>query len=567
MATLTTALGSAWRGKPRDAGLGPVLVVLWVLVVSFILFPLLQLVTQVVHGEGGFTGRILRDTFAHRTTWVALRNSIVLAILVGGIGTAIGFAMALLATRGNLARWARLAIDAVILLPLVSPPFAVAISIILALGPRGLVSYSVFGLEHFVIYGWHGVLIAETLTYFPLAYLALKGVLANASGSIEDAAFSLGAARWHVFRTVTLPMAMPGLANSFLLLSAASLADFATPLVLASTKFPVLPTQAYLQITGMYDLEGGSALALLLVFPALGIYMMQRYWIGERSYVSVSGKAASGGALTTLSSGALSLVWAITLVVVMLVVVFYGIIVYASLVQALGANHTPTLIHYTTAFTQGWPVFRDTLIVAGISMPIGSAFAVILGYVLARYSFPGRRALEFTSMLDYALPGTIVGIAFLITFSRPPLVLTGGAAILVICYVFRYSLVGTRTTIALLQQVDPAIEEASASLGAGPFSTFRRVVTPLVLPAFAAGMTVLFIRAMTAISATVFLVSLNWTLRTVKILEGITNLELGQASAYSVLVILLIFAVVALTGVLLRSLTRGMRSPGMLLGG
>jgi len=567
MAGLPGTLTSAWRGRPRDAGLRPLLVVLWALVLAFVLYPLAQLVLQVLRNDEGFTLRILAETLGHRLTWIAFRNSIVLAILVGVLGTLIGLAMALLATRGNLTRPARLAIDASVLLPLVSPPFTVAISVILALGPRGLLSYSVFGLEGFIIYGWHGVLIAETLTYFPLAYVALKGVLANTSVTVEDAAFSLGAGRWHVFRTVTLPMAMPGIANSFLLLSAASLADFATPLVLASTKFAVLPTQAYLQITGMYDINGGAALALLLVFPAVAVYLMQRYWIGERSYVSVSGKPASGGALSTLSTSAWAVASAITLLVVAFVVVLYGIIVYASLVRALGANHTLSLEHYATALTQGWPVFRDTLIIAGLTMPIGGLFAVVLGYVLGRYSFAGRRALEFTSMLDYALPGTIIGIAFLIAFNKPPLVLTGGAAILVICYVFRYSLVGTRTTIALLQQVDPAIEEASASLGAGPVATFRRVVTPLILPALAAGMTVLFIRAMTAISATVFLVSLNWTLVTVKILEGITNIELGQASAYSVLVILIIFAVVALTSALLRALTRGRPSPGMLLGG
>ncbi|MCC7183117.1 MAG: iron ABC transporter permease [Rhodocyclaceae bacterium] len=567
MATLTSTLAAAWRGQPRDAALRPVLAVLWALVLLFVLYPLGQLVLHVVRDDNGWTGRILADALAHRITWIALRNSIVLAILVGAIGTAIGFAIALLAARSNIPRPLRLAIDSIILLPLVSPPFAVAISIILALGPRGLVSHSVFGVEGFVIYGWHGVLLAETLTYFPIAYLALKGVIANASVTIEDAAFSLGAARWHVFRTVTLPMTLPGLANSFLLLSAASLADFATPLVLASTQFPVLPTQAYLQITGMYDTEGGAALAFLLIFPALGVYLLQRYWIGERSYVSVSGKTASSGGLAKFSAGALALLWAVTLLVVTSVAVFYGIIVYASLVQALGANHSFTLGHYADALTQGWPAFRDTLIVAGITMPVGGAFAVILGYVLARYAFTGRRALEFASMLDYALPGTIVGIAFLITFSSPPLVLTGGAAILVICFVFRYSLVGTRTTIALLQQVDPAIEEASASLGAGPVSTFGRIVTPLILPALAAGMTVLFIRAMTAISATIFLVSLDWNLVTVKILDGITNVELGKASAYSVLVILIIFVVVALTGVVLRALTRGVRNPGMQLGG
>lgn len=152
--------------------------------------------------------------------------------------------------------------------------------------------------------------------------------------------------------------------------------------------------------------------------------------------------------------------------------------------------------------------------------------------------------------------------------SAPPLALTGTAFILVVCYVFRYSLAGTRATTAVLAQIDPALEEASASLGARRDVTFRRIVLPLVRPAVLAGMTVLFIRAMTAISATIFLVSLEWSLVTVRILEGITNLELGQGSAFSMLVIALVYAAVVLASVAMRRLNAGsLGQAGTLLGG
>jgi iron(III) transport system permease protein len=191
-----------------------------------------------------------------------------------------------------------------------------------------------------------------------------------------------------------------------------------------------------------------------------------------------------------------------------------------------------------------------------------------MGYLVARKAFVGRRTLEMISMINYALPGTIVGIAYLVAFNDAPLALTGTAFILVVCYVFRYSLAGTRATSAVLAQIDPSIEEASASLGARRDVTFRRVVLPLVRPALLAGMTVLFIRAMTAISATIFLVSLDWSLVTVRILEGITNLELGQASAFSVLVILLVYLAVAIASLTMRRLNAGsVGQAGALLGG
>jgi iron(III) transport system permease protein len=205
-------------------------------------------------------------------------------------------------------------------------------------------------------------------------------------------------------------------------------------------------------------------------------------------------------------------------------------------------------------FTEGRKAIADTLIIAFIGMPLGGLFGVLVGYLVARGEFRGRQAMEIVSMANYALPGTIVGIAYLIAFNDPPIALTGGALIIVACYVFRYSPTGTRTTIALLKQIDRGIEEASRSLGAGSFTTFRRVTLPLVLPAFFAGLGVVFIRSMTAISATIFLVSIDWVLITVRILENMTELSLGPAAAFSVFVIVLVMAVTSAISALLRRL-------------
>jgi iron(III) transport system permease protein len=541
----------------------------WGAVALFVLYPLGRLLV-LTFWNGGPTLDAVRGLVGDWTHRAALVNSLLLAALVGLAGTALGLAFALLAVRANLPRWAGRALDAVVLLPLISPPFTAAIALIFALGPRGLISYHVFGLTRVNIYGLSGTLLSETLTYFPIAYLTLKAVIANVDPNLEDSAFSLGARRWRVFRTVTLPLATPGVANAFLLVSAASLADFATPLILGGTKFPVLPTQAFLQITGLYDTRGGAALCFLLLIPALAVFAGQR-WFTERrrgSFVTVTGKAGAATrvkSLSPLASAALVLVCG---AVVLLVLVCYLLILAASLVRGLGADNSLSLAHYGHVFSGGLKAVRDTLIIAVICMPIGGLFAVVLGFLVARTQFPGRRALEFAAMLNYALPGTIVGIAYLIAFNDPPLALTGTAFILVVCYVFRYSLAGTRATGAVLAQIDPAIEEASASLGARRDVTFRRVVLPLVRPALLAGMTVLFIRAMTAISATIFLVSLDWSLVTVRILEGITNLELGQACAFSVLVIVLVYLAVLVANAAMRRLHAGpFGQAGTLLGG
>jgi len=555
------------RAALRDPFLAPTVLLLWAAVALFVLYPVTRLLV-LTFWDGGPTLAPVTELVSNWQHRRALGNSLLLAALVGGIGTALGFAFALLAVRARLPRGVGGALDAVVLLPLISPPFTAAIALIFALGPKGLISYHVFGIASLNIYGLGGTLLSETLTYFPIAYLTLKGVLANIDPNLEDGAFSLGARRGRVFRTVTVPLAAPGLANSFLLLSAASLADFATPLILGGTKFPVLPTQAFLQITGLYDMRGGAALSFLLLVPALAVFMAQRWWTERRSVVTVTGKSGAATSIKSLSPGAVALLALVCAATVLLVLTFYALIVTASLVRALGADNSFSAAHYAHVFSGGLKAIRDTLVIAAICMPLGGLFAVVLGFVVARTHFPGRRALEFAAMINYALPGTIVGIAYLVAFNDPPLALTGTAFILVICYVFRYSLAGTRATTALLAQIDPSLEEASASLGARRDVTFRRVILPLVRPALLAGMTVLFIRAMTAISATIFLVSLSWSLVTVRILEGITNLELGQASAFSVLVILLVYAAVLLASLAMRWLNAGsLGQAGTLLGG
>ncbi|HKX02658.1 MAG TPA: iron ABC transporter permease [Methylomirabilota bacterium] len=554
--------------RGRDPALRLTVLVLWALLGLFVLYPLVSLLARVaVDGDRlslGSALALLADPHQLR----ALDNSLLLAALVGVAGTALGFLFALTASRAGLGRGWLAALDAITLLPLISPPFTTAIAMIFSFGPRGLITYRLLGIKGVSVYGLTSTFFSETLTYFPIAYLTLRPVLAAIDANVEDMALSLGASRAQVFRTVTLPLAIPGLANAFLLLFAASLADFATPLILAGNAFPVLPTQAYLQITGLFDLRGGAVLSFALLVPAFGVYLLQRYWVSRRYYVTVSGKSGARTAVKTVAPWLRPVLAGACVVVAAAIAYFYVLLLYASLVVALGANHAWTWRHYHVIFTEGARAIRDTLIIAGLSMPLGGLYGVLVGYLVARKRFAGRVAMEMVSMLNYALPGTIVGIAYLIAFNDPPIALTGGALVIVACYVFRYSPTGIRATVAQLQQIDPSIEEASLGLGASTATTFYRVTLPLVIPAFFAGLGVVFIRSMTAISATIFLVSINWTLITVRILENMTELSLGPAAAFSVLVVAIVYVVIAAISRLLKTFgAPGGASLGSVLGG
>ena len=542
----------------RDPAVASAVLSLWLLLALFVIYPLAMLLSRALVDQGTFTTAGLAAVVTDRHQMRAFWNSLLLGSLVGIVGTFLGFLFAFTAARGRLPRWLLTAIDAAVLLPLVSPPFTTAIAMIFSFGPRGLITYELLGIKGYTVYGLDSTLFSEAVTYFPIAYLTLRPILAAIDSNIEGMALSLGASRWRVFRTVTLPLTIPGLANAFLLLFAASLADFATPLILAGNSFPVLPTQAFLQITGLFDLRGGAALSFVLLVPALIVFLLQRYWVSRRYYVTVTGKGAGQTPFVSVSPGARNALLLACALITLVIVYFYALLLYASIVVALGANHTLTLQHYRVIFTDGLKAIRDTLIIAGIAMPLGGLYGILLGYLVAKKSFVGRRSMELVSMINYALPGTIVGIAYLIAFNDRPFVLTGTALIIVACYIFRYGPTGIRATVALLQQIDRSLEEASQGLGAGSGTTFRRITLPLVLPAFFAGLGVVFIRSMTAISATIFLVSISWTLITVKILENITELSLGPAAAFSVLVVAIVFVVIAIIGRLLKLF----RAPG-----
>ena len=530
-------------------------IMLWLLLAVFVLYPLCRLFATTFWVDGHFTFENLRpfmDNWYDRRSAV---NSILLGCSVGAAGTVLGFIFAFVTTRMNLPTWLKFGISALTILPLISPPFTSSIALTLLLGPNGMV-LQLFGLDNFNFYGFWGTFISETLTFFPVAFMTISTILARIDPNLEDAAYSLGASSSEVFRSVTLPLAVPGIANAFLLVFSCSLADFATPQVLGGHSFPVLPTQAYLQITGMYDFKGGAALSFMLLIPALIVYALQHYWVSRKSYVTVSGKAGGRSSIKGPGLALSSIMGAIVAIVIAFIISIYAVILVGSLVKVWGVNNTITFDNYNYVFTHGMKAIKDTLIIACIGTPLGGLLAVLVGYVTTRLKIRGHKTLETTSLLNYTLPGTVVGIAYIIAFNDKPIVLTGTLWILIAAYLFRYSSAGIRNVIAALTQIDPSIEEASRSLGAGSARTFVSITIPLVLPAILSGMKYLFIHSMTAISATIFLVSVNWTLITTRILECMTELQFAQACAFSIILILLVFAASGAMTLLAKTLCR-----------
>lgn len=511
-------------------------------VTIFSLYPLAEAVRLSLTQGGQFTLDVYRQIFAARILRQAMLNSLLLATLTATAATLVGFLFAFAIYRTEI-RGKRL-FKSLALLPVISPPFMLALAAILLFGRNGLISVQLLGLEEFNIYGLKGLVLVQTMGLFPIAYLVLSGVLQAINPDLENASVNLGASRRRTFLTVTLPLATPGIAAAWLLVFVESLADFGNPMVLAG-RFEVLSVQAYLQFTGMGDLPKGAGLAALLLIPALTAFFLQRYWVSRKSYVTVTGKAFSRRAVRTpllLRGALLGLMTAVCATVLL----FYGTVIAGSFVRLWGVDYSLTLQHFLYVRDVGFETLKDTVILAGISTPFTGLLGMVIAFLIVRKRFPGKRALEISAMLTFAVPGTVVGIGYILAFNHLPILLVGTPAIIVLCFIFRNVPVGIEAGVAALKQIAPEIEHASANLGGSTLHTFRRVTLPLIRPAFFAGLAYSFVRSMTAISAIIFLVSARWNHLTVLILAQTEILRLGAASVLCFLLIVVVMASLAL---------------------
>jgi iron(III) transport system permease protein len=521
-----------------------VIILIWVLLGLFIIYPLATVIVQSLSPHGSFSfevyERIIKKVY-FRKPFV---NSLKLGVTVAFLGTAIGYIFAYVINRTDvpLKRFFRTTAT----MPIISPPFAMALALILLFGRNGIITKGLlkgtFG--EFPIYGFWGLVVVETLAYFPTAFLTLDGILKSIDPSLEEASMNLGAGKWRVFWTVTLPLSTPGILSAWLLVFSQSMADFGNPMIIGGN-FPVLSTAAYLQITGMYDTPGGAGLAVLLLIPTLIAFVVQKYWLSRKSYVTVTGKPSSMRMMET-EKIAKSLFTLLLSALSATIFLFYGTVFYGSFTKLWGVNYSLTLENYAFVFDVGLDYIKDTLLLASIAAPIAGFLGIIISYITSRRKFVSRRMMEATSLLTFAVPGTVVGIGYLLAFNNPPLVLTGTAIIIILVFVFRYLPVGVQSGTAALYQIDQSIDEASYDLGAGTWRTFFKVAFPLITPAFFSGLFYSFVKSITAISAVIFVVSGRWNLVTIAILGSVENSDLSQAAAYSTVLILIVLTAMAL---------------------
>lgn len=510
----------------------------------FVVFPLYKVLQQsFFNPDGAFSLEAYSQLISSGENLKAFSNTILLGTVVGILATAVGFLFAYcyiyLAIRGKKL------FNLVAMLPMISPPFAVALSIILLFGSRGFITNTLFGLRDANIYGLKGLILVQTLSFFPIAYLLLVGMLKSIDPSIEDAARDLGASRWATFRRVTLPLVAPGIANSFLLVFIKSVADFANPMAIGGN-FATLATQIYIQSIGNYDVQGGAAVAVLLLDLSMLLFIVSKYWVEKKVYVTVTGKASR----ERVPIDEKIVVWPIAgtcYAIATIVLSLYILIPIGSFIKLWGINYSLTLDHYRYAFGVGSKAIFDTTWLSFIATPVTGLLGMIIAFLVVRKRFIGKGFINFASLLSIAVPGTVIGVGYILAFNTPPIVLTGTATLLVVAFVVRSLPIGIRAGVASLQQIDPAIEEAAADLGASSRQIFFKITLPLIKTAFFSGLIYTFIRSMTSISAVIFLITAKYNLITIAVLDQVESAKFGVASAFSTILILIVYVAIFIT--------------------
>ncbi len=535
------------------------IVVLITFLTLFILYPLAILLVDSFVGEHGVSLDTFRRVLAMPNFRTAITNTLKVGFLVGILSAGAGLLFAYMEVYVRVGRFVGALFKVVSMLPVVSPPFVLSLSMIMLFGKAGLITRFLLKIYDNNVYGFWGIVIVQTLTFCPVCYRMLKGLLQNIAPSLEEAARDMGASRFMVFTSVTLPLLLPGLGNAFLVTFIESIADFANPMIIGGS-YDTLATTIYLQITGAYDKQGAAAMAVVLLCITLLMFAVQKYYLESKTAATLTGKASRARMLIEDRSVTVPLTVLCSLGA-LFVIMMYICVPIGALFPTWGYKFTPlTFKWFGQVFSKykGLKAFKDSFVLSLISAPITALLSMIISWLVVKRSFKAKGFIEAVSMLAMAVPGTVLGVGYIRGFAgglfHTGLLsgIYGSAAILIIVFVVRSLPTGTRSGISALRQIDKSIEESAYDMGANSFRVFMTVTLPLIKDSFLSGLVTSFVRSITAISAIILLVTPQFLLITVQINEFAEKGSYSIACAFATILIVITYGSVLLMELLMK---------------
>ena len=536
------------------------IVVLIAFLTLFILYPLaILLVDSIYSPESGLTLRFFQESFSKYTFIRAITNTLKVGFLVGILSALVGLLFAYVEVYVKVrTKFMGGLFKVVSMLPVVSPPFVLSLSMIMLFGKAGIITRHLLGIYDNNVYGFWGIAIVQTMTFFPVCYMMFRGLLKNIDPSMEEAARDMGASRWKVFTSVTFPLLLPGIGNAFLVTFIESIADFANPMIIGGS-YDTLATTIYLQITGAYDKNGACAMAVVLLGITMIMFLVQKFYLEKKTAATLTGKASRARMLIEDKSVTVPLTIFCS-AIALFVVMMYVCVPFGAMFRTWGRDFTLTTRWFEQVFTRykGFKAFQDSFVLSLIAAPITALLSMIISYLVVKRKFKTKGFIEVVSMLAMAVPGTVLGIGYIRGFAGGVFHsgflqgIYGTGVILVIVFVVRSLPTGTRSGISALRQIDKSIEESAYDMGANSLKVFTSVTLPLIKDSFLSGLVTAFVRSITAISAIILLVTPSYLLITVQINEFAEKGSYGIACAFATILIAITYGSVLLMNLVIK---------------
>lgn len=507
----------------------------------FLLYPLFNLLLQALFDKAGALTLGNFAKFGSTSYYtITLLNSLKVTVSVTAMALLLGAPMAYFFTMYKIC--GQKVLRLLIILSSMSAPFIGAYSWILLLGRSGVVTTflrNLFGLQKLDIYGFKGILLVLTLQLYPLVFLYVSGALKNVDNSLLEAAQSMNCGGVKRFVRVILPLIMPTLLASGLLVFMRALADFGTPMLIGEgfRTFPVLIYQEFMSEVGG-DSGFAAAISVIAVFITAVVFLTQKFISGKFSFTMNSLHPVEPKKLHGTGN---ILLHFFLYGVVGLSIVPQCYVIYTSFLRTSGLIFTQGLWlgSYRAAFQKLGSSIQNTFFIAGSALVIIILVAVLIAYLAVRRKNTISGAIDLTSMLAYIIPGSVLGIALLTCFNRPPLIISGSFVIMIVAMVIRRLPYTIRSSTAMLQQIPVAIEEASISLGRPKLKTFFTVTTPMMANGIVSGAILSWVTMITELSTSIMLYTGKTKTLTVSIYTEVIRGNYGVAAALSTILTLL----------------------------
>ncbi|UNC90835.1 ABC transporter permease [Candidatus Contubernalis alkaliaceticus] len=529
-----------WRTKDRLTEfifLGMAIAVPVILLI-FVLYPVLKVSWSSIYDGSQLTLKFYEQLFLTEKVKL-LWNTAYLSLLSTFCATLLGLILALGVVRSS---WpGKKIFNFAAILHIISPPFVSAIVYIMLFGRRGFITNTLLGLDVNFI-GWQAVFFLQTIGNASIAYLIIANVLKRLDRTMEKSALDLGASKSRVFFTITLPLLLPGITAAFLLVFTNILADFGTP-ILVGGGFRVLASEAYLQVISLFNMGFAAALCFILLVPCLSIIFLEKLILGNRIFTSsVLSDEGSLDRELRFHPAVSAALYLVCLLFALYTFTHLALIIIGTFTNIWGYDFTFSLRHMNSVWAQGFSSVKNSLRFAVQIAIFGPFLGMCAAYYLKRRRSILSKGFEFLSILPYAVPGPVMGIAYVMAFHHPPLMLTGTSLIIVIICMIRELPISFNAGKAVLEQVSKNLEQASRDLGANSWDTFTRVVLPLMAPAYRVGMIHAFIHGMITIGAIIFLITPRNKVLTFEIFVAINRGNLGEGAAFAFILIVMTVA-------------------------